>query len=266
MAARVLLVDDDPDYRLLVRLALEADARYEVVGEARDGLQAVTAAARLRPDLVLLDCSMPGADAFDCLPDLRRTCPSSRVVLLSGHAAAELKMAACSAGALGFLGKDTPPSELPAELATVSGLVGAVEAVLCQASTSLAGDPRSAGDARRFVAGALGAWQLGPLVDTVTLLTSELVTNAVVHAGSDVDVVVRLTGGTARVEVTDRSELAPVPRAVSPEDDSGRGLALVQTLARRWGTRRQPGGGKTVWFEVPRDGPGGELPERGLPC
>ncbi len=262
MATRVLLVDDDPDYRLLLRLALEADPRYEVVGEAGDRREAVAAAARHLPDLVLLDCSMPGADAFDCLPDLRRTSASSRVVLLSGHAAADLEMAACSAGALGFLGKDVLPSELPAELATVAGLVGAVEAVLCQASTSLAGDPRSAGDARRFVADALESWQLGPLVETITLLTSELVANAVVHARSNMDVVVRLTGASARVEVTDRSDLAPAPRALDVEDDSGRGLVLVQTLARRWGTRRQPGGGKTVWFEVPRDD---ELSGRGPP-
>jgi DNA-binding NarL/FixJ family response regulator len=260
--ARVLLVDDDADYRLLVRLALEADARYEVVAEARNGLEAVAAAHVYQPEVVLLDCSMPRADAFDCLPDLRRGSPASRVILMSGHAAADVEMAACSAGALGFLGKDILPSQLPAELATVAGMVGAVEAVLFQASTSLSNDPRSAGDARRFVAGTLESWELGPLVDTVALLTSELVTNAVVHAGSDVDVVVRLTGAIARVEVTDRSELAPAPRHSSVEDDSGRGLALVQALARRWGTSRQPGWGKTVWFEVPRRAEEGQLPAR----
>jgi DNA-binding NarL/FixJ family response regulator len=256
---RVLLVDDDPDYRLLVRIALEADARYEVVGEARDGREAVSTAARQRPDVILLDCSMPGTDAFDCLPDLRRTSPASRVVLISGHSAAELEIASAAVGALGYIGKDVPPSRLPTELATVAGMVDAVEAVLFQASTSLAGDPSSAGAARRFVAGSLQPWRLGPLVDTVTLLTSELVTNALVHAGSDVDVVVRLTSMLARVEVTDRSELAPTPRPASLDDDSGRGLALVQALARRWGTSRQPGGGKTVWFEVPRRAADGGL-------
>ena len=249
---RVLLVDDDADYRLLVRLALEGDARYEVVAEARNGLEALAAADLHQPEMVLLDCSMPRADAFDCLPELRRASPSSRVVLMSGHAAADVEMAAHSAGALGFLGKDILPSQLPAELATVAGMVGAVEAVLFQASTSLSNDPRSAGDARRFVAGTLEPWELGPLVETVTLLTSELVTNAVVHAGSEVDVVVRLTGAVARVEVTDRSDLVPAPRHSGVEDDSGRGLALVQALARCWGTSRQPGGGKTVWFEVAR--------------
>ncbi|HZD74967.1 MAG TPA: response regulator [Actinomycetota bacterium] len=264
--ARVLLVDDDADYRLLVRLALEADARYQVVAEARNGMEAVAAADVSRPEIVLLDCSMPGTDAFDCLPELRRISPSSRVVLMSGHASADVEMAAHSAGALGFLAKDILPSQFPAELATVAGMVGAVEAVLLQASTELSSDPRSAGEARRFVAGTLEPWELGPLVDTVTLLTSELVTNAVVHAGTNVDVVVRLTGAIARVEVTDRSELSPTPRHSGLEDDSGRGLALVQALARRWGTSRQPGGGKTVWFEVPRQSEEGELSAQEWTC
>jgi DNA-binding NarL/FixJ family response regulator len=255
---RVLVVDDDPDYRLLVRLALDAESGFEVVGEARDGREAAGAAARVRPDLVLLDCSMPGADAFDCLPELRLACPESRVVLLSGYAAADLEVASRLAGTLGFLPKETPPSRLASELSTVAGLVGAVESVVCQASTSLSSEPRSASEARRFVATALRGWQLGSLLETVTLLTSELVTNAIVHAGSEVDVVVRLTGEAARVEVTDRSDAPPTPRSAVDSDNSGRGLALVEALARRWGTRRIVGGGKTVWFEVPR----GRAPER----
>jgi DNA-binding NarL/FixJ family response regulator len=249
---RVLLVDDDPDYRLLVRLALDAEPELEVVGEARDGREAAAMAARTRPGLILLDCSMPGTDAFDGLPELREACPDGRVILLSGYAPADLEVAARLAGALGFLPKDTPPSRLAGEVGTLSGLVGAVEAVV-QASTSLAGEPRSAGEARRFVATTLEEWADGPLLETVTLLTSELVTNAIVHAGSEVDVVVRLTDEAARVEVTDRSDLPPALR-VAGEETSGRGLALVEALARRWGTRRRLSGGKTVWFEVPRAG------------
>jgi DNA-binding NarL/FixJ family response regulator len=252
--ARVLLVDDDPDYRLLVRLALASEPQFEVVGEARDGREAVAIAARARPDLVLLDCSMPGTDAFDGLPELRQACPDGRVILLSGYATADLEMAARLAGALGFLVKDIPPRRLAGELATLAGLVDAVESVVCQASTRFTGDPRSAGEARRFVASTLEEWRLGPLLETVTLLTSELVTNAIVHAGSEVDVVVRLTGESARVEVTDRSDAPPAPRTPAEEESSGRGLALVEALARRWGTRRLVSGGKTVWFEVIRAG------------
>jgi anti-sigma regulatory factor (Ser/Thr protein kinase) len=81
---------------------------------------------------------------------------------------------------------------------------------------------------------------------------SELVTNAVIHAGSDVEVMVRLTATAARVEVTDASTDGVAPRDATADEDSGRGLALVGNLARRWGVRAAPGGGKTVWFEVER--------------
>ncbi len=81
---------------------------------------------------------------------------------------------------------------------------------------------------------------------------SELVTNAVLHAGSDVEVMVRLTDTAARIEVTDASANDVAPRDAASDEDSGRGLALVGNLARRWGVRPAPGGGKTVWFEINR--------------
>ena len=56
----------------------------------------------------------------------------------------------------------------------------------------------------------------------------------------------------ARIEVTDASARAVAPRDATSEEDSGRGLALVGNLAKRWGVRPLPGGGKTVWFEVLR--------------
>jgi DNA-binding NarL/FixJ family response regulator len=247
---RLLVVDDDPDFRLLVRLALAP--HFEVVAEAGDGSEAATEASRVRPDLVLLDCSLGGADAFDALPGIREAAPEAQVVLVSGHDPADLRLASRAAGAVGFLAKETPAREMAAELQALAGLVEAVQAVLDEASTRLGRDTASPRAARRFVTEALRMWDLDELADTVTLLVSELVTNAVVHAGSDVEVLVRLTGDAACVEVTDTSELAPAPREASLEDASGRGLALVEAMARRWGVRPCPGGGKTVWFEVDR--------------
>lgn len=254
-AQRVLVVDDDPDYRWLVRLALAPGSGFEVVAEAGDGREAVAEAANARPDVVLLDCTMPGADAFDALPGLREVAPDARIVLVSGHDAADLRVASRSAGAVGYLTKETPARRLGAELSALVGLVEAVEQLLAEASQRFEQDAQSPRAARRFVSQALTAVDDDDLTDTVTLLVSELVTNAVLHAGSEVEVLVRLTATAARVEVTDASAQAVAPRDAASDEDSGRGLALVGNLARRWGVREAPGGGKTVWFEVDR-GPG----------
>jgi DNA-binding NarL/FixJ family response regulator len=253
-AQRVLVVDDDPDYRLLVRLALAPDCGFEVVAEAGDGDAAVAEAEREQPELILLDCTLPGADAFDVLPALRAAAPDARVVLVSGHDPADLRAASRSVGAVGYLTKETPARRLPAELQALVGLVEMVEQLLSEASQRFEQDAQSPRAARRFVSQALTGWDddEGDLTDTVTLLVSELVTNAVLHAGSEVEVSVRLTPTAARIEVTDASGDAIVPRDATSEEDSGRGLALVGSLAQRWGVRPAPGGGKTVWFEVGR--------------
>jgi DNA-binding NarL/FixJ family response regulator len=253
-AQRVLVVDDDPDYRLLVRLALAPETGFEVVAEAGDGRAALTEAKSTQPDLVLLDCTMPGGDAFDILPALRKAAPEARIVLVSGHDPSDLRMASRSAGAVGYLTKETAARRLGAELDALVGLVGAVEQLLSEASQHFEQDTQSARAARRFVSQILTGWDDdgGDLTDTVTLLVSELVTNAVVHAGSDVEVSVRLTPTAARIEVTDASAVSIKPRHATQDEDSGRGLALVESLARRWGVRPAPGGGKTVWFEVDR--------------
>ena len=129
-----------------------------------------------------------------------------------------------------------------------------MEQLLTEASQRFEQDTQSPRAARRFVTQALTGWDddAGDLTDTVTLLVSELVTNAVVHAGSEVVVMVQLTPTAARVEMTDASADAVAPRDAGADEDSGRGLALVGSLARRWGIRPAPGGGKTVWFEVER--------------
>ena len=250
---RVLVVDDDPDYRFLIRLALDPDGGFEVVAEAGDGDAAVAAAAEQHPDIVLLDCTLPGGDAFDSLPALRAAAPEARIVLVSGHDPSDLRVASRSAGAVGYLAKETPARRLAAELQALVGLVDAVEQLLGEASQRFQQDAQSARAARRFVTQALSDYDdEGDLTDTVTLLVSELVTNAVIHAGSDVEVVVRLTATAARIEVTDTSASAIAPRDAAADEDSGRGLALVETLAQRWGVRPAPDGGKTVWFEVSR--------------
>src|SRR5690348_14250316 len=111
MAERILLVDDHP----LTRSALGALLRqhgFEVVGEAADGEQAIAAAAKLNPDLVLLDLSMPGLDGLSALPLLREAASGCEVVVLTASGTEENLLAAIRAGAAGYLLKSEPPARI----------------------------------------------------------------------------------------------------------------------------------------------------------
>ena len=107
--------------------------------------------------------------------------------------------------------------------------------------------PASAALARRFVDETFGQWACDALADTARLLVSELVTNAVLHARTDLTLVLRLVREGVRVEVHDGSPLPPVVRRYEDEAMTGRGLSLVDQLAGSWGVERS-GDGKAVWF------------------
>jgi anti-sigma regulatory factor (Ser/Thr protein kinase) len=115
----------------------------------------------------------------------------------------------------------------------------------------LADGPESVARARHFVTAELEKWDCADPGRVVTLLTSEVVTNAICHAGGPVGLSLALVDDhTVRVEVTDGvpgSLVEPPPEA---RDAGGRGLHIVDTLARRWGTERHPRY-KSVWFELP---------------
>lgn len=86
--------------------------------------------------------------------------------------------------------------------------------------------------------------------EIVALLVTELVTNAVEHAGTAVVLSLHCDGSTVRVEVTDGARAVPEVREVALDEEGGRGVALVDTFADEWGVQRFPAG-KAVWFEVP---------------
>ena len=104
--------------------------------------------------------------------------------------------------------------------------------------------------ARQFVRSTVANYLPMTELETVELLTSEVVTNAVIHAGSSPVVEVAAEGGTVRVSVEDHDPAWPMPQAVSEDATSGRGMGLVDTMADAWGVEKVVDRGKRVWFEV----------------
>jgi anti-sigma regulatory factor (Ser/Thr protein kinase) len=121
----------------------------------------------------------------------------------------------------------------------------AVETVSCEFSpVDTAGT-----DARAFLRSTLETWELDGLGEVTELLTDELVTNVVRHAGTRMTVRALRQPSRIRVEVADTSRDRPVLMHPEPLDRGGRGMLLVDTLADEWGTEMRDDG-KTVWFEI----------------
>jgi DNA-binding NarL/FixJ family response regulator len=111
MTPRILIVDDHPLTREALSSLLEQHD-FDVVGEAGDGDEAITAAGELRPDVVLLDLSMPGLDGLTALPRIRDAAPECEVVVLTASGTEENLLAAIRGGAAGYLLKSEPPERI----------------------------------------------------------------------------------------------------------------------------------------------------------
>ena len=109
---RVLVVDDNPLFVDMVVALLSREDRIAVVGKALDGLEAVDLAARLSPDVILMDISMPVLDGIEATRRIRRQDPQACVLILTGsNVAAEIDRSR-QAGAAGYLTKDRVGSQL----------------------------------------------------------------------------------------------------------------------------------------------------------
>lgn len=121
-----------------------------------------------------------------------------------------------------------------------------------EAQRVLPGEPGSASRARRFTEQTLQHWHHEELSELVTLLVSELVTNAVLHAGSDIKVRLALEPGAVRLEVHDTSPVLPAESDYGQDASTGRGLGLVSALAQSWGAETSAWG-KVVWCTLPAE-------------
>ncbi|MGZ3116385.1 ATP-binding SpoIIE family protein phosphatase [Streptomyces sp. H62] len=118
------------------------------------------------------------------------------------------------------------------------------------AALELLGGVEAAPRARAFASGVLASWRFPTeLRDLGVLATSELVANSLQHGTPPMRLRLRRTDRRLIIEVTDGDDHLPRRRRAEPGDESGRGIAIVATIASNWGSRRTPGGGKAVWCE-----------------
>jgi anti-sigma regulatory factor (Ser/Thr protein kinase) len=120
--------------------------------------------------------------------------------------------------------------------------------------TEVVHSPHAAAQARRFLAEAARAQQLGPLADDLAVVVSELVTNAVRHGAPPVILEIDTTDESVTVVVADGAPGRPGPQQALEDAEGGRGLTLVEALSGDTGVRPQPPG-KAVWAELPRSAP-----------
>ncbi|WP_159501186.1 response regulator transcription factor [Microbacterium sp. 18062] len=133
-AIRLLLADDQALVRGALGALLEMDGDIVVVGEASDGAEATAEAARLRPDVCLMDIQMPGVDGIAATRTVREASPSTRVLIVTTFARAGYLRGALDAGASGFVVKDAPPARLAEAVRSVHAGRRVVDPTLAEAA------------------------------------------------------------------------------------------------------------------------------------
>jgi two-component system, NarL family, nitrate/nitrite response regulator NarL len=111
LAMKVVIADDHPLFRIGIAYGLRG-LELDVVGEACDGLEAVTLCERLQPDAVLLDVKMPNLDGLEACKRISKMLPEARIIMLTTFSEAALVSAARAAGAVAFVSKETEAARL----------------------------------------------------------------------------------------------------------------------------------------------------------
>jgi len=109
---RIVIAEDHTILREGLKALLSQDPGLEIVGEARDGLDAVRVISELKPDLALMDLSMPRMSGIDAIREVKRCCPDTKVLVLTVHKTEEYVIASLKAGANGYLLKESTHQEL----------------------------------------------------------------------------------------------------------------------------------------------------------
>jgi DNA-binding NarL/FixJ family response regulator len=242
---RVVLVDDMPEVRRLVRTALRFRGGFEVVGEASTGVAAVTLVHELEPDLVVLDLGLPDITGRDVLTRVRESRPQTSVVIFSGADAEDRSW--YEERVAGYVLKDADLDYLVDLLESVARPITAVEATI-----DLPQKLASVRDARSFLRARLAEWESDTMLGDASIVVSELAANAITHAASSYRVRLALSESVLRIEVRDGGAGTPEPQPKSLTDEHGRGLLMVAAVASSWGIEQTDGDHKVVWAELVR--------------
>lgn len=116
----VLICDDVESMRVLLGVIVGLRVGLHVVGEAQDGEQAISEAARLQPEVILLDLSMPRRSGFDALPEIKRVAPDAKVIVVSGFAASMIAPDVLAHGADRYIEKGVDPDTIAATIEEVA--------------------------------------------------------------------------------------------------------------------------------------------------
>lgn len=108
----IVLIDDQAIVRAAFRSLLERNGRFKVIGDAGDARQGIELVTSLRPDVVILDITMPGLSGIDAVGPLKKASPHTKVLMASQHEGQKFVQQALQAGADGYLSKDSDPTEL----------------------------------------------------------------------------------------------------------------------------------------------------------
>ena len=163
---RVMVVDDHPMMRDGLRDALEASGRFEVVGQAEDGEEAVRTVEGLGPEVIVMDVMMPGKDGIDACREIMELLPDTRVLMLTASTEGDAVIEAVAAGATGYLLKYSPPEEfVEAVLDVAEGRLRIPDKAVREVFAMVRGDRKLAS---RQVSDKLTALEL----ETLTLFAS----------------------------------------------------------------------------------------------
>ncbi|HKG49420.1 MAG TPA: ATP-binding protein [Actinomycetales bacterium] len=252
----------------------EGEERHLVVPLAGRGTPGLSIRARLRDGVPVLTLSGRldgrGVDVLEAMlteflasDQSRVPCDVSELDYLSPQAVQKLVHVAAARpprpAAVVLCGASSQPQQVLADMdagrtlplyRSVAEAIDDSPGAMWWSQLTLTCDLAAPGWARAFLARVCTDWQLEAVVEEARLLVSELVTNAVVHAGGAAEVTLQRLGDQLTIAVRDGADVPPVHRDADLMEEGGRGLHLVEALSTADGTYPRPEGGKVVWCTV----------------